>query len=289
MQSEYTRGAHCFPTSASRCAPHFRSRSFGVLLFALLLAICFGVSARAVAQNSAAAQNQDQSPQAESPQAEPQTSSSSSQTRQQNRVSRRSYESRRQLTKQRREAQVITETYSHRWEVYGGGDYMRFRPGPYIHNSGMGAWTLGLTRYFTPRLGITADARGYYGSNSLGASSSFTTGNFNTYNAKFSVFPFTIGPQYRFYGSPKWSVSGVVQAGAVYGYFDAHTNGHLPQNVGFYPAGIVAGGIASLDIDYNLSPGLALRVAPNVLFDDFGGVDHNQGVLVGIVYRFGRQ
>ena len=73
MQSQYTRGAHCLPTSASCCAPRFRSRSFGVLLFALLLATCLGVSARAVAQN----------------QTESQASSSSSQTEQQNRASRR--------------------------------------------------------------------------------------------------------------------------------------------------------------------------------------------------------
>lgn len=213
--------------------------------------------------------------------------SSSSQTPEQTQELRRNYESRRQLTRQRREAELMTETYSHRWEIYGGGQYMRFRPGPDLHNSGMGGWTLGLTRYFTPRFGISADARGYYGSNSLGP---VNGGGYNTYNAKFSVFPFTIGPQYRFYSNTKWTISGVVQGGAVYGYFDAHTNGIPPQLVGFYHAGITGGGIASLNVDYNLSPGLALRIAPNVLFDHFdGNFDHNQGFLMGIVYRFGKQ
>lgn len=199
----------------------------------------------------------------------------------------RSLASRREQTKLRREAQAVTETYTHRWEVYGGGEYMRFRPGPDLHNSGMGAWVVGLTRYFTPRFGITADARGLYGNNSLGP---VNGGGYNVYNARFSVFPFTIGPQYRFYGSQKFSVSGVLQAGAVYGYFDANTNGIPPQLVGLYPAGIVPGGIASIDLDYNLSTGLAVRIAPNVLFDHFdGNLDHNQGFLVGVVYRFGRQ
>jgi hypothetical protein len=164
---------------------------------------------------------------------------------------------------------------------------MRFRPGPDLHNSGMGGWVLGVTRYFTPRFGITADARGDSGNNSLGATNG---GGYNVYNAKFIVFPFTIGPQYRFYGSPKLSVSGVIQAGAVYGYFDRDTNGIPPQLVGFYPASIVGGAIASVDLDYNLSPGLAVRIAPHVLLNNFGGnIDHNQGFLVGIVYRFGRQ
>ena len=268
MQSQSTRGAHCFPTSLSRLIACCRFGGLGIVSIALLLALC-------PAQSRAQSQDEPSAPQA----------SSSSQNAQQNVESRRTFESRRQLTRQRREAQAVTETYSHRWEIYTGGSYMRFRPGPSIHHSGMAGWTLGLTRYFTPRFGITADARGLYGTNSLGVSG----GDFNTYNASFSVFPFTIGPQYRFYGSPKLSVSAAVQGGAVYGYFDANTNGIPPQLVGFYPAGIVPGGIVSLNLDYNLSPGLAVRVAPHVLFDHFdGNVDHNQGVLVGLVYRFGR-
>lgn len=228
------------------------------------------------------ARGQEQ-PQSSSPAA----SSSSSQTAPPELESRRSYESRRLQTKQRREAQTVTETYSHRWDVFVGGSYMRFRPGPDIHNSGVAGWTFGATRYFTPRFGITADARGYYGTNSLGPTNG---GGYNVYNASFSVFPFTIGPQYRFYGSPKLSISGAVQGGAVYGYFDANTNGIPPQLVGFYPAGIVGGGIASIDLDYNLSPALAVRLAPHMLFDDFGGsINHNQGLMVGLVYRLGKQ
>ncbi len=274
MPSQFTRGAHRFPTFVSRlAAPLSRLGSSAVVSFALLLVLCVCLPLRA----------QDQAQQSE-PQASS-SASSSDETPQQTAESRRSFENRRQQTRQRREAQVVTETYTHRWDVYTGGSYMRFRPGPSLHNSGVAGWTLGLTRYFTPRFGITADARGYYGSNSLGIGNPY-----NTYNASFSVFPFTIGPQYRFYGSPKFSVSGAVQAGAVYGYFDANTNGIPPQLVGFYPAGIQVGGIASIDLDYNLSPALAVRVAPHMLLDHFGGnIDHNQGLLVGLVYRFGRQ
>jgi hypothetical protein len=216
-----------------------------------------------------------------------QSTSSSSQSSQQPLETRRSLESRRLQTRQRRESAAVTETYTHRWDVFLGGSYMRFRPGPSLHNSGVAGWTFGATRYFTPRFGITADVRGLYGNNSLGPTNG---GGYNTYNASFSVFPFTIGPQYRFYGSSKWSISGAAQAGAVYGYFDANTNGIPPQLVGFYPASIVGGGILSVDADYNLSPALAVRFAPHILFDDFGGnFDHNQGLLVGLVYRLGRQ
>ena len=274
MLSHLTRGAFRFPMSVSR----FRILSYAVVAFFLLPVLAVCAPARAQAQDQAQ-QNQSSSSSVSVPEPPQQETSES----------RRSFESRRQQTKQRREAEAVTETYTHRWEVYGGGAYMRFRPGPDIHNSGVGAWTLGLTRYFTPRFGITADARGMYGNNSLGAVGG-AQGCCILYNAKFSVFPFTIGPQYRFYGSPKWSISGAVQAGAVYGYFDADTGPFPPALVGFYPAGIVPGGIVSVDVDYNLSPGLAVRFAPHVLFDHFGGnIDHNQGLLVGVVYRFGRQ
>lgn len=199
----------------------------------------------------------------------------------------RTYEMRRLESKQRRQAQEVSDAYTHRWDLYVGGQYMRFRPGPDLHNSGTGGWTVGLTRYFTPRFGITADARGNYGNNSLGP---VQGGGLNTYNAKFADFPFTIGPQYRFYGSPRWSISGAFQVGAIYGYFDRDTNGFPPEYVGFYPASTVGAAIGSVNIDYNLGPAMAIRFAPNVLLDRFGGhTDHNQGFLMGLVFRFGRQ
>ena len=273
MLSQSTGEAHRFPKSMpSRCCSHFCSRLFAALPGLFLLAFFVGLPLVANAQD------QTQQPAAES---------SSTQSAQETFESRRSYESRRQQTKQRREEQLLTDTYTHRWEIYGGGQYMRFRPGPALHNSGMGGWTLGVTRYFTPRFGITADARGYYGTNSLGPTNG---GGYNVYNAKFSVFPFTIGPQYRFYGSTRWSVSGALQFGAIYGFFDQNTNGIPPEYVGFYPASIVGAAIGSVNVDYNLSPGLAVRIAPDVLLNNFGGnFDHNVGFLMGVVYRFGRQ
>lgn len=272
MLSQSTREADRFPQSAS--VQKIWRRHPGLAAFVLLYLSFAGLPLRAQTQT------QSQSGASSS-------SSSSSQTAQENLESRRSYESRRQQTRQRREAQAVTDTYTHRWDVYLGGEYMRFRVGPYLHNSGVGGWTFGLTRYFTPRFGITADVRGMYGTNSLGPTNG---GGYNTYNASFSVFPFTIGPQYRFYGSSKFSVSGAAQVGAVYGYFDANTNGIPPQLVGFYPASIVGGAIISADLDYNLSSALAVRLAPHMVLDNFGGnIDHNQGFLVGLVYRLGRQ
>jgi hypothetical protein len=284
--SQFTRGAQRFPlpilkSMSLRRATFsgFRSPS-GVRLPLLSAACC--VLALFLCSMASPLRAQDTTPQLQ-----PQSSSSSSTTQEQTQSSRRGLENRRLQTKQRREAAIVTDTYTHRWEVYTGGEYMRFRPGPDIHNSGMGGWILGATRYFNPRFGITADTRGLYGNNSLGA---VQGGGNNTYNAKFSVFPFTIGPQYRFYGSPKFSVSGALQIGDIYGYFDQNTGPFPPQSVGFYPASNVGAAIASIHLDYNLSPGLAIRLSPHMLLDHFGGdINHNQGLMVGMVYRFGRQ
>ena len=286
MLSQSTRGANRFPMPVSLCRFfHLRSYFFGLLPGIVLLALFAGSPLQVRAQDQTQSPNQTQSPDQTQP---PAPSSSSSQTTQETVESRRSYQSRRQQTRQRREVQLLTETYTHRWEAYTGGQYMRFRPGPDVHNSGMGGWILGATRYFSPRFGITADARGSYGTNSLGA---VNCGGYTAAcNAKFSVFTFTIGPQYRFYANTKWSISGALQIGDIYGYFDSHTAGIPPQYVGFYPASNVGAAIGSVNLDYNLSPGLALRIAPMVLLDHFdGNFDHNQGFLVGVVYRFGRQ
>ena len=198
-----------------------RFRPFTALRRAGLALLSFSVVAIAgIAASSPAARAQVQS---QTQQTTADTSSSSTQT--QTLESRRSLATRRMQTRMRREAAAVTETYTKRWDVYLGGEYMRFRVGPNLHNSGVGGWTFGLTRYFTPRFGITTDVRGLYGTNSLGPTNG---GGYNVYNASFSVFPFTIGPQYRFYGSSRWSISGAAQVGAVYGYFDADTNGIPP-------------------------------------------------------------
>ena len=279
MLSQFTQGARRFPLPVlcrraplAFVAPLSWISSLACLL--LLSFACTPIQARA----------QDQLTQPASSSSSSSSSSSVPQAPQQTLETRRGLETRRALTKQRRQAQVVTDTYTHRWEVYTGGSYMRFRPGPSLHNAGTGSWTFGFTRYFTPRFGITADARGYYGG------TSGINNPYDTYNETFSVFPFTIGPQYRFYGSPKFSVSSSLQGGIIYGYFDADTNGHSPQSVGLYPASVVPAGIFSVNLDYNLSPALAVRVAPHVLFDGFGSqYNHNQGILVGFLYRWGRQ
>jgi hypothetical protein len=44
------------------------------------------------------------------------------------------------------------------------------------------------------------------------------------------------------------------------------------------------------NVDLNLFPNLAFRIAPNYMGTTFGGtLQNNLGVNLGLVYRFGRQ
>src|SRR5947209_9554579 len=65
--------------------------------------------------------------------------------------------------RQARIARTIQETYSHRWEVAGGGGYLRFRTGEHLQRSNQALWFGSATYNLSPKLGIIADARGAYG------------------------------------------------------------------------------------------------------------------------------
>ena len=65
--------------------------------------------------------------------------------------------------RQARIARIVQDTYSHRWEVGGGGGYLRYRSGESLQrNNEITFWMTG-TRYFNPKLGVVADVRGAYG------------------------------------------------------------------------------------------------------------------------------
>ena len=181
--------------------------------------------------------------------------------------------------------QVVKDTYSHKFEVYGGGAYVRFRPGQSLQQLNEGAWNLGFTDYFRPRLGLTADVRGYYGNAYVGLNP------YNIFTPSISEYTFMGGPQYRIISRIHWAISGQVLAGAAKGIFNA-TSGQLPGTlVGMWPNGTDLSIGVGVPIDYNLGPALAVRVNPNYLFTTFGSSvqTKNIGYTIDLVYRFGRR
>jgi hypothetical protein len=180
--------------------------------------------------------------------------------------------------------QIIQDTYSHRYETYFGGGYLRFRPGTSLQRNSEYAWNVGITDYVRGKLGVTADFRGYYGT-------TFTYINqFQIFSPSISQYTFMAGPQMRLFEGQHWAWSGFVLAGVGHGNFGTGTGGLPPTLIGLYPDGNALNVTAGASLDYNLGPGLAVRLTPNYLFSRYGSdTQNNVGFNAGVVYRFGRQ
>jgi hypothetical protein len=195
-----------------------------------------------------------------------------------------------------RRAAAIHDAYSHRYEAYTGMGYLRFEPGATLERAHDYAWNLGLTRYFDERLGVTIDGRGYYATAYTGISFTYgnppvTTSNPFT-NPAISQYAVLAGPTYRFYLQPKYSISGRVLGGFTKGNFSGDTNHStaISTALGLWPDGYVFAASASIPVEYNLTPNIGLRVAPEYYFTGFGStIQSSRGFTTGIVYRFGKQ
>ncbi len=179
---------------------------------------------------------------------------------------------------------TIADTYSHRWEVGGGGGYLRWRSGPYLQkNNEVTFWTTG-TYFLNPKLGVTGGIDGAYGNAKIGNTI------FNISNPQISEYTFMAGPTYRVYAQQKSAVSVFVTAGSALGKFGGGSKGILDTDLGLWPSSNARAAFSvGANLDYNFFPNLAARVTPAYLGTTFGGtIQNSAGVKVGFVYRFGR-
>ena len=182
-----------------------------------------------------------------------------------------------------RRAAAIREVYSHLYEGYFGAGYLRFTPGSPQRVTEYN-WNVGFTRYYNERLGVTLDGRGYYGTPFVGLN------QYGLTKPAISQYAGMIGPSYRFYLQPKYSISGRVMGGYAYGNFSADTNGFGSVALGLYPDGSTFAADASVIVEYNLLPNIGLRVAPEGMLTGFGStLQKSLGFTGGLVYRFGKQ
>src|SRR5258708_6916143 len=59
-------------------------------------------------------------------------------------------------------ARAVKETYTHRWEVGGGGGYLRFHSGEFTQKNSEITFWMNTTYYLNQKLGITGEIRGAY-------------------------------------------------------------------------------------------------------------------------------
>ena len=195
--------------------------------------------------------------------------------------------------REQRRATAIHDVYTHLYDAYVGMGYMRFTPGNGTV-SGQGlqkvneyAWDVGVSRYYSERFGVTVDGRGFYGSAYIGPN---LYSNTHIFKPAISQYFGMIGPTYRFLLEPKYSVSGRILAGGGYGNFSGDLGSFTPAGLGLYPDGASVAINAAVPVEYNVSPELGLRVAPEYTLTNFGStIQNNLGVSASIVIRWGKQ
>ena len=250
---------------------------FSYRRLALLLALSFAGATVVLAQSSSSSSN---------PAAPDQAQAGQSAAESQGQMS---VQARIRARRAQRRAAAIHEAYAHRYEAYTGMGYLRFTPGSTLERAHEYAWNVGVTRYFDERLGLTVDGRGYYGTayvyNNSVTQSAIT-------NPAISQYAALAGPTYRFYLQPKYSISGRVMGGFTHGNFSGDTNHSttLSTELGLWPDANVFAASASIPVEYNLTPNVGLRVAPEYYVTGFGSTQQESlGFTTGIVIRFGKQ
>ena len=185
--------------------------------------------------------------------------------------------------RQARIARNTLNTYSHQWEVAGGGGYLRYRSGESLQrNNEVTFWMTG-TRYLNPKIGIVADIRGAYGNAKI------DTNPYLKFNPQISEYTFMAGPTYRFYAKEKTAVSVFAVGGLGLGKFDSGSKTIPSSLLGTWPSGNRPAFSVGVNFDYNFYPNLAARFTPTYVGTTFGGtLQNNAGFNIGLLYRFGK-
>jgi hypothetical protein len=198
-----------------------------------------------------------------------------------------SVQARIRARREQRREQAIRDVYSHLYEIHASMGYLRWTPGSSLQRVTLYAWDTGLTRFYSEKLGITLDGRGYYGSPFVGIGGPLNSG---VTNPAISIYNFMGGPTYRFIRQPRYAVSGRVMGGLAHSNFSSDTNGVPSNQFGLWPDGNTFIISASAPVDYHVSSTMSLRLAPEFVATGFGStIQSSFGFTGGFVFRFGKQ
>ncbi len=204
--------------------------------------------------------------------------------------------------RQARIARTTAETYNHRFEVAGGGGFLRFKPGSILQKNNEVTFFMSGTYYLSPKLGIIGGVRGLYGNAKIGnnTSSNGESPIFLPFKPQISEYPFMGGVAYRVYAKEKIAVAVTGEGGAVLGKFDGDTKGLRSSDLGLWQSTTKPAFSIGANFDYNFYPNLAFRIQPTYIATFFkldpidtthgpaGSIQNNFGVNLGVVYRFGK-
>jgi hypothetical protein len=184
--------------------------------------------------------------------------------------------------RQARIARLTEETYAHRYEIFGGGGFLRYRTGPDLQKINEVTWATSGTYFLNPKIGVTADVRGAFGNAKLG------NNIYTIYGPIVNEYSFMGGATYRFYSKEKIDVSGYALGGYAIGNFNGDTKRIDSPLLGMWPSENRPVFSFGANLDYNFYPNIAFRAGPTYVGYTFGGtVQNSLGFNAGIVYRFG--
>lgn len=191
-------------------------------------------------------------------------------------------------SRQARIRRTIEDTYSHPWEIVGGGGFLRWTSGANTQKNNEISWLAGANYFLTPKLAIVGDVQG-----------SFGKAHPIRFNPNVAVIPdpqineyfFTGGANYRFYAKEKVALSAQATGGVAWGIFSSGSPySYSAEQVGLWQDGFRPAFTIAVNADYNFYPNLAVRISPTYIGTTFGGqLQNNVGFNAGIVYRFGRR
>ncbi len=195
-------------------------------------------------------------------------------------------------SRQARIKRTMEETYSHRYEVTGGGGYLRFRSGSQTKKNNEVSWATAVNYYLNPKLAIVGDIRG-----SFGNAKTLQDNQYGVNRAQINEYTFLGGASYRFYAKEKLALSAQALGGAGWGIFSGGAKGLPGTDVGLWKDGVRPAFSLGVSADYNVTPTLALRLTPTWVATTFVSapgspsvsVQNNIGLNVGVLYRFGKQ
>jgi hypothetical protein len=192
-------------------------------------------------------------------------------------------------TRLARIARTTEETYSHRYEIFGGGGYLRFRSGEYLRKNNEITWAAAFNYYFNRKFAVVGDARG-----SFGNAHAITNNEYGVYNPQINEYMFMGGVSYRFVAKEKFAVSAQALAGTSWGIFSGGSKNIPATDLGLWESGVRPAFSLGVSADYNIYPNVAVRFTPTWVGTNFVGpngstIQNNLGFNLGILYRFGHQ
>ena len=185
-------------------------------------------------------------------------------------------------------------TYSQKYEAFGGFNFLNGQAGQDLPKRfNMGGGEVMLTDWLTTKWGVAGDVRYDAGTTPVFPAAQSTSPRVQT-RPLVSEFSYMGGAQYHWFGNHYAGVNLHALAGASSGTFD-HSNPGLAASVFFPATGLYTNrtafrGTAGGSIDFNRSARWAVRVSPEIVFEDYG-TELREFVSVsgGVVYRFGNR